>query len=179
MVFARDTAAADAVAAALAEGGVGHVVYHKGVAAEARDAALAAMGAPPAAAGAPGAVMVCTDAAARGIDIPGVTHVIQADFASTAVDFLHRIGRTARAGRGGRVTSLVRPENAALADVLRRYIEEGRPVEDVFSRNRSFSRKMKRYDGEFIPRGQTQEGAAAAAAGGGGGVAAAAAVAAQ
>lgn len=38
-----------------------------------------------------GGVMVCTDAAARGIDIPLVSHVIQADFASSAVDFLHRV----------------------------------------------------------------------------------------
>ena len=35
--------------------------------------------------------MVSTDAAARGIDIPNVTHVIQADFAASAVDFLHRV----------------------------------------------------------------------------------------
>lgn len=38
----------------------------------------------------PGSVMVCTDAAARGIDIPAVTHVLQASFAASAVDFLHR-----------------------------------------------------------------------------------------
>lgn len=37
--------------------------------------------------------MVSTDAAARGIDIPDVTHVIQADFAASAVDFLHRVNR--------------------------------------------------------------------------------------
>lgn len=35
--------------------------------------------------------MVCTDAAARGIDIPNVTHVIQAEFAASAVEFLHRV----------------------------------------------------------------------------------------
>ena len=35
--------------------------------------------------------MVSTDAAARGIDIPNVTHVIQADFASSAVGFIHRV----------------------------------------------------------------------------------------
>jgi len=38
-----------------------------------------------------GGVMVCTDAAARGIDIPNVTHVIQADFAASAVEFIHRV----------------------------------------------------------------------------------------
>jgi superfamily II DNA/RNA helicase len=37
--------------------------------------------------------MVCTDAAARGIDIPNVTHVIQADFAASAVEFIHRVSR--------------------------------------------------------------------------------------
>ena len=39
-----------------------------------------------------GGVMVSTDVAARGIDIPNVTHVVQADFAASAVDFLHRVG---------------------------------------------------------------------------------------
>ena len=38
-----------------------------------------------------GAVMVCTDSAARGLDIPDIGHVVQADFASSAVDFLHRV----------------------------------------------------------------------------------------
>lgn len=35
--------------------------------------------------------MVCTDAAARGLDLPDVTHVVQADFALSAIDFLHRV----------------------------------------------------------------------------------------
>ena len=39
--------------------------------------------------------MVCTDSAARGIDIPLVTHVVQATFAMSAVDFLHRVSRQA------------------------------------------------------------------------------------
>lgn len=97
-------------------------------------------------------VMVCTDAAARGIDIAGVTHVVQADFAATAVDFIHRIGRTARAGLGGKVTSMYREDSATLAMVLKEYIEAGKPVEGCFSRNRSFSKKMRRY-GRFVPRG--------------------------
>lgn len=36
-------------------------------------------------------MLVCTDAAARGLDIPAVSHIVQADFASTAIDFLHRV----------------------------------------------------------------------------------------
>lgn len=42
-----------------------------------------------------GVIMVCTDAAARGIDIPHVTHVIQTTFAASAIDFLHRVRGTA------------------------------------------------------------------------------------
>lgn len=40
-----------------------------------------------------GAIMVSTDAAARGLDLPDVEHVIQADFAASAVDFLHRVSQ--------------------------------------------------------------------------------------
>lgn len=40
-------------------------------------------------------MLVCTDAAARGIDIPDVTHVVQSSFAASAVDFLHRVSLSA------------------------------------------------------------------------------------
>jgi superfamily II DNA/RNA helicase len=147
----------------LAREAVAHHVYHKAVPQEQRDAALAAVADAAESSGGGGGggnvVVVSTDAAARGIDLPGVTHVVQADFATNAVDFLHRIGRTARADAGGRVTSLVAPDADVLAGALRACIEEGRPVEGCFSRNRSFARKVKRYGG-FVPRGQ---------AGGGGG----------
>ena len=46
-----------------------------------------------------GWIMVCTDVAGRGLDISTIHLVVQAEFAKNAVDFLHRIGRTARAGR--------------------------------------------------------------------------------
>jgi hypothetical protein len=42
--------------------------------------------------------MLCTDAAARGIDLPGVHHVVQMDFASSAIDFLHRVRGIASGG---------------------------------------------------------------------------------
>lgn len=98
-------------------------------------------------------IMVSTDAAARGIDFPSVTHVIQADFVANAVDFLHRVGRTARAGKSGKVTSIYTPADSVLAEVLQQYVEAGEPLEECFSRNRSFSRKLKRY-GKFVARGK-------------------------
>lgn len=47
-------------------------------------------------------LLVCTDLFARGIDMPNITLVVLYDFPTNSADFLHRIGRTARAGRSGK-----------------------------------------------------------------------------
>jgi hypothetical protein len=46
-------------------------------------------------------ILVATDVAARGIDVPGITHVFNYDLPKAAEDYVHRIGRTGRAGRSG------------------------------------------------------------------------------
>jgi len=60
-------------------------------------------------------VLVCTNVAARGLDLRGATHVIQAQFAQDVVSHLHRMGRVGRAGAGGVVTSLVTRSGVTLA----------------------------------------------------------------
>ncbi|KAK8935317.1 DEAD-box ATP-dependent RNA helicase 22 [Platanthera zijinensis] len=95
-----------------------------------------------------GGVLVCTDAAARGLDIPNVSHIIQAEFAGSAVDFLHRIGRTARAGQSGLVTSLYTHSNRDLVAAVRQAVKIGQPVEKAFSRKRSFRNKIKKIDSQ-------------------------------
>ena len=65
-----------------------------------------------------------------------------------------QVGRTGRAGAGGKVSSLVDPGSKELASTLRDALEADEPMEGAFSRNRSFRHKMRRY-GRFVPRGQT------------------------
>ena len=52
-------------------------------------------------------VMVCTDIAARGLDIKGVTHIYNYDLPIDAKEYIHRIGRTARAGKEGKVINIL------------------------------------------------------------------------
>ena len=157
MVFCKDVASANATVAALQQSphlvdSCSIYVYHRSVPKEERERALGHMGSTTANSS-KGVVLVCTDAAARGLDIQGVDHVIQADFAKSAIDFLHRAGRTARAGKAGRVTSLYDVDAEPLVNAIREAVEAGKPVEGAFSRKRSFRKKFKRY-GMFVPRGE-------------------------
>jgi len=56
-------------------------------------------------------VLVCTDVAARGLDIPHVSHVYNYDIPKDSKEYIHRIGRTARAGKEGKVVNLLSEED--------------------------------------------------------------------
>jgi superfamily II DNA/RNA helicase len=63
-------------------------------------------------------VLVATDVAARGIDVPGITHVFNYDLPKFPEDYVHRIGRTGRAGAQGDAIALVdASEERLLADI--------------------------------------------------------------
>lgn len=70
-------------------------------------------------------LMVCSDMAARGLDNLKVDHVILFDFPNSAVDYIHRAGRTARAGAKGKVTSLIMKKDQRLAAAIQK-AERGR-----------------------------------------------------
>ena len=65
-------------------------------------------------------VLVATDVAARGIDVDDISFVVNYEVPATADDYIHRVGRTARAGRAGAALTLVSPEEeSALATIER------------------------------------------------------------
>ncbi|MDW6003112.1 ATP-dependent RNA helicase SrmB [Vibrio mangrovi] len=68
--------------------------------------------------------LLATDVAARGLDIPDISHVINYDMPRTADVFLHRIGRTARAGKKGVAISLVEAHDQPMIERVQRYMQE-------------------------------------------------------
>lgn len=65
-------------------------------------------------------ILVCSDVAARGLDVPALSHVFNYDLPSHADDYVHRIGRTGRAGKDGTALSLTTPsEKKQLAAIVK------------------------------------------------------------
>jgi superfamily II DNA/RNA helicase len=67
-------------------------------------------------------ILVATDIAARGLDIPHIEHVINYDLPHAPEDYIHRIGRTARAGADGAAISFVTPEDEKRWDAIERLL---------------------------------------------------------
>jgi ATP-dependent RNA helicase RhlB len=112
-------------------------------------------------------ILVATDVASRGLHIDGVTHVINFDLPQDPEDYVHRIGRTARAGAGGRALSLACEEYVhSLADV-EEYIRQKIPVmplseEMIVTGYRRRSRPpVKKSAGPTKDRAKAQKGRSA------------------
>jgi len=75
--------------------------------------------------------LVCSDVAARGLDIDAVSHVFNFDVPFNAEDYVHRIGRTARAGLCGTAYTLVTPDDQKQLDAIERLIRMALPRETM------------------------------------------------
>ena len=104
LVFTRTKHGADKVVRKLAASGVQAAAIHGNKSQPQRERALAAFRA--------GAtrILVATDIAARGVDVPGVSHVVNYEIPNVPEQYVHRIGRTARAGAEGIAVSFVAPD---------------------------------------------------------------------
>ncbi len=114
LVFARTKHRANRVAEKLGKGGVAAEAIHGNKSQAARQRALKRFRAGDA------RVLVATDIAARGIDVDSVSHVINFELPNEPESYVHRIGRTARAGAGGIALSFCDPtERGYLRDIER------------------------------------------------------------
>jgi superfamily II DNA/RNA helicase len=76
-------------------------------------------------------VLVATDVAARGIDVPAITHVVNYDLPKFPEDYVHRIGRTGRAGRNGQAISLVNHAEQINVKRIERFTKQLIPVDVI------------------------------------------------
>jgi superfamily II DNA/RNA helicase len=125
IVFTRTRHGADRLAHRLGEAGVKAVAIHGGRSQGQRDRALRAFssGRVPA--------LVATDVAARGIHVDGVACVVHFDIPDDPKDYVHRSGRTGRAGTTGVVVSLVAGDGQRAGRALLRQLGRAERIEDV------------------------------------------------
>ena len=81
-------------------------------------------------------IMVCSDVAARGIDIKGLSHVFNFDVPTHAEDYVHRIGRTGRAGLSGRAFMFVTPDDTKFLAGIEKTDRHANPGNFVGGRRR-------------------------------------------
>jgi len=89
-------------------------------------------------------IMVATDVAARGLDIPHIMHVINYDLPQCPEDYIHRIGRTGRAGMEGNALSLISPDENHKWKRIHNLIHFGKSDSTPESSGRSDSSRRKR-----------------------------------
>jgi ATP-dependent RNA helicase RhlE len=122
IVFTLTKSTANKVAEALTEAGAPAEAIHGNKSQGQRERALAGFKAGGV------RVLVATDLASRGIDVDDVSHVINYDMPNLPESYVHRIGRTARAGKDGLAISLCEPEHRAWLTAIERTINQPVPV---------------------------------------------------
>lgn len=123
LVFARTRAGCAAVADALVKRGIAAEALHGDLNQGARERVVLGLRSNRL------RVVIATDVAARGIDVEHIAHVINLDLPTDVETYVHRIGRTARAGRKGTAISFVTPRNVGRLERMRRALKV--PIEPM------------------------------------------------
>jgi ATP-dependent RNA helicase RhlE len=125
IAFSRTKHGANKVTDHLAAAGIATAAIHGNKSQGARQAALEAFRAGKL------RVLVATDIAARGIDIDGITHVVNIDLPNVPESYVHRIGRTARAGKDGAAISFCDAEERPFLRDIERLTAQRIPVREL------------------------------------------------
>ena len=115
IIFVRTKIGADRLARSLGDKGVRVKALHGDMSQGSRDGVMIAFK------DGRERLLVATDIAARGLDISGVSHVINYDMPNSPEVYVHRIGRTGRVGRSGRAITLITPRQRRDLDAVRRH----------------------------------------------------------
>ena len=91
-------------------------------------------------------ILIGTDIVSRGLDIPDIEHVINYDLPQVPEDFIHRMGRTARAGKSGKVLTFITPENLKLWKEIDKLINSKSEKKSKSDDNKKFIKKKSRKD---------------------------------
>jgi ATP-dependent RNA helicase DeaD len=115
IVFARTKIGVDRLARRLGDAGVRVKALHGDMSQGQRDGVMLAFK------GGRERLLVATDVAARGLDITGVSHVVNYDIPNSPDVYVHRIGRTGRAGESGRAITLITPKQRRELEAIERH----------------------------------------------------------
>ena len=107
-------------------------------------------------------IMIATDVASRGIHIDGVTHVINYDLPQDCEDYVHRIGRTARAGAEGMAISFADEDGAFYLEAIEEFIKQKIPTQwaedDLFVNDYKRTKRPPRPEVKTFGRGPARPG---------------------
>jgi ATP-dependent RNA helicase DeaD len=115
IIFARTKIGVDRLARRLGDVGIRVKALHGDMSQGSRDGVMIAFK------GGRERLLVATDVAARGLDISGVTHVVNYDIPNSPDVYVHRIGRTGRVGRSGRAITLITPKQRRELEAIERH----------------------------------------------------------
>ena len=100
-------------------------------------------------------LLVCSDVAARGLDIASVSHVFNYDVPNNAEDYVHRIGRTGRAGREGKAYTLATGNDHKLLRAIEQMIKKPIPVLEGYEKDRTTGKSEKKEEVKSADKAET------------------------